>query len=173
MDNMEAAVSKNELRHGVKGKNHAFSGGPSMSPGAALALPTATWCQTTANATPALPCFQDALTNSLASLWYTRASTSKQHWLHQASNHQSYSQHITHPSHFLSCLAADLLQRQLKGALMVFVSPLCLAAIKIESMPPPLSSPFFFFSCILPHHHCGLWTVIYHRIDQAAGSWEQ
>ncbi|EOA97794.1 hypothetical protein Anapl_07974 [Anas platyrhynchos] len=42
MDNMEAAVSKNELRHGVKGKNQAFSGGPSMSPGAALALPTAT-----------------------------------------------------------------------------------------------------------------------------------
>lgn len=68
MDNMEAAVSKNELRHGVKGKNQAFSGGPSMFPGAALALPTATWCQMTANATPALPCFQDALTNSLASL---------------------------------------------------------------------------------------------------------
>lgn len=67
MDNMEAAVSKNELRHGVKGKNQAFSGGPSMFPGAVLALPTATWCQTTANATPALPCFQDALTNSLAS----------------------------------------------------------------------------------------------------------
>lgn len=63
-------------------------------------------------------------------------------------SHQSYSKNITHPHHFLSCLAADLPQRRLKGALMFFVSPFCLAAIKIKSMPPSLSwlSPLQFFS---------------------------
>lgn len=63
-------------------------------------------------------------------------------------NHQSYSKHIRHPHHFLSCLAADLPQRHLKGALMFFVSPFCLAAIKIKSMPSSLSWLFplqFFF----------------------------
>lgn len=66
-------------------------------------------------------------------------------------SHQSYSKHITHPHHFLSCLAADLPQRRLKGALMFFVSPFCLAAIKIKSMPPSLSWLFplqFFFSVL-------------------------
>lgn len=106
------------------------------------ALPTANCCQPTASNTLPLFLLQDSSSESKS----PPLSLISQIIPYQASlapssirSHHSYSKHITHPHHFLSCLAADLPQRRLKGALMFFVSSFRLAAIKIKSMPPSLS----------------------------------
>lgn len=144
----------------------------------AQALPTANCCQPTASNTLPLSLLQNSSSKSKS----PRLSLICHIIPYQASlappslrSHQSYSKHITHPHHFLSCLAADLPQRCLKGALMFFVSPLCLGAIKIKSMPPSLSwlFPLQLFFCTSPHNRCELWALIYHQVHKAVASWEQ
>lgn len=141
------------------------------------ALPTANCCQPSASNTLPLSLLQDSSSESKSPTLLISQIIPYQASLAPSGirSHHSYSKHITRPHHFLSCLAADLPQRRLKGALMFFVSSFCLAAIKIKSMPPSLSwlFPLQFFLCTSPHNHCGLWALIYHPVHKALASWEQ